>query len=199
MEYKLNELKIMLLNKIKESKISKADRLKLVEYIDNADMVQTKHLLLYGTMTENITPLRERQMEALYESKEVQTKLQELGVIGSTLSSVFGMGLWQTWRFLASQYSDAQKMCGTFKISNDRNACIAKARINFATKRIQLLKQTLPRCDKNSNKEKCQKTIKYQLAKQEAKLEKQREKLDKLVLKGRGYAGEPGQIVTTRS
>jgi hypothetical protein len=54
-------------------------------------------------------------------------------------------------------------------------------------------------CSKSKNPEKCKAMVDKNMAKEKVKLQKQKAKLQALVLKGRGYSGEPGDIVTTRT
>lgn len=179
------------------TKLNKESKNQLFNFIQKEGTdAQVKALLLDGKILINIDEQTEEIINARFASHKT---LSELGAVGGTLASLFTLGAYQAWRTLASQYSDAHKQCGTHKISNDRDACIAKARMNFANKRISMLNKVLSTCGQQKNTDRCKKTILKNIAKETSKLDKQKKKLQKLVMKGRGQTGEPGQIVATRS
>lgn len=99
--------------------------------------------------------------------------------------ALFGQFSWGLWRAISASYDNANKKCGTFTISNTRDACICREKIKRSEKRIKLLRQERNKCiDKDAQqacKDKFDKRIKYE----EENIDKQEEKLKKLEEKDR--------------
>lgn len=187
------ELRLLAAEIIVSSRLSKSSKLQLLNFVkEDASDAQVKALLLDGEVV-----YLDKEAEKIVNARFEQSSLNEAGSIAGTIAS--WTPLFKKWRDLAAIYSDAHVLCGKYKVSNDRDACLAKARINFAKKKIEVLKQARGKCGEKKNPMRCRNIIATELAKQERKLKKQQNKLDKLVMKGRGYAGEPGDIVASRT
>ena len=107
-------------------------------------------------------------------------------------------GVLPVLRALATVFSDAHRQCGTLKISNDRDACLAKARMNYAQKKIQIMKKGMTQCGETKNPDKCKLILAKNIKKEEATYNKQKQKLQKLMLKGRTHGEEPAKMIATR-
>jgi hypothetical protein len=101
----LLEIKMILADRVCESDLSDKDKVKLITYLENANELQTKHLLLNGTMVDHVSEKDAVQINLLFESDAVQKKLQE-----GVLKTVFGMFLlsppgWVVYRGVRAMFS----------------------------------------------------------------------------------------------
>jgi len=175
-----------------ESRASKAAKLKMLNFIkEKASDAQIKNLLMDG----RIYRLDEQAIEIVNDRFAVH-HLNESGVFLQTIAHM--VGILVPWRKLAALFSDAHRQCGIHKISKDRDACLANARLQYALKRIEIIKKAMSQCNKMDNPSMCKATMKAQLAKEQAKAKKQQEKLNKEISKGRTPSSEPAPIVATR-
>lgn len=107
-------------------------------------------------------------------------------------------GILPIWRGLAATFSDAHRQCGLLKVSNDRDACLAKARINYAKKRIEVMTKALGKCGETKNPERCKSLLSKNIQKDKVKLQKEESKLQSLAQKGRAYSQDPAQLVARK-
>lgn len=154
---KLAEIKLLLINKVSESNHSQSDKNKLYEFIGDANEIQTKQLLLFGTMQESINEQQEAIINEMFESDEVQQKLQE-GVV----KTVLGMWLmtpagWALWRLINSTFSKNKRKCGTFAIGKARDLCLLRAKMTKYSKLINLAKKEMGNCGQLKKPEKVEK------------------------------------------
>ena len=114
--------------------------------------------------------------------------ISELGVKGDyVLIAMLSAQGWTAWRKIGSGNDKARKKCGAFKISDQRDACIATNRIKFCKERIALIKKERKKCDEKRNPKKCRKNADDRIDYEEGKIKKYKKRLDKLEKKGRGY------------
>jgi len=184
---KSSDLKIAAGLYIKESKLSKEAKLQLFNFIQHeASDSQIKALLLDGKVV-----YLDEQAEAVVNDRfqAQENELREAGVIGNVLGILmFGPGGWAMWRTIHAAFSQAARKCGVFKISNQRDTCMTKAKIIEARKKIAFLaKSCTPQYSKNV--EKCKKGLPKVLAKEKKKLAKLEAKLSKQERSGKGGPG----------
>jgi len=112
--------------------------------------------------------------------------INELSVIGSRLSiSAFGIIPWAILRAISASYDKASRKCGIFKISNDRDACINKARIERSEKRIKELKDNKDKCNDKLKPDKCKKKVDDRVKYEKDIIKKSEKILAKLKKQGR--------------
>lgn len=185
---------------IVSSKLSKPTKLQLLNFVkEEATLAQVKALLLDG----EIVTLDEEAEKIVNERFKTHPFNSEGGCLAEagTVLGVLGVltGVLPFWRALASTFSDAQRQCGVIKISKDRDACLAKARLNYAKKRIQILQKASSKCGETKSPDNCKKLLASHIAKEQNKASKQAKKLQALTMKGRVSGEEPAKFVTTRA
>lgn len=186
------KLRMLATMTVLESRVSNAAKIKMLKFIkEKATAPQLKSLLMDG----RIYRLDEQAIEIVNDRFAVHP-LNESGVFLQTIAHMTGVLV--PWRKLAALFSDAHRQCGIRKISKDRDACLANARLQYAKKRIEIIKKAMSECNKMDNPSQCKAVMKAQLAKEEAKAKKQQEKLNKEISKGRAPSQEPAPIVATR-
>jgi len=183
-------LKLIAGQKIVESKLPKAAKLQLLEFVQNqASEIQLKSFMLDGAVIKQPDSITEGVIEDRFEASKY---VQEAGVIGNLLGLYFAAPLWIAWRSLGALLSKAKQRCGVIRISQDRDACIIKAKMQMVQKKIELIKKASGDCDKAKNAEKCSESAKNQIYKLNLKIEKYKEKLQKLADAGRNSGDSKG-------
>jgi hypothetical protein len=179
----LMELKIVLINRIRESKMTKDEKMTLAKYLKEANEIQTKHLLLYGTMVERVSPLKEQQIRTMYESKQVQEiliqekekyrefesgikKFIKYGIV-AIAGMPFGVILPLAIHWLYRKATDTcVKKCGG--LSEATPKCKAVCYMNVSKAMVAKLQQQLGQLGKIENEKKrarLEKKIKKEMAK----------------------------------
>ena len=149
--------------------------------------------MLDGEIMTNL----DESAEAIINQRFKDHHLNEAGLLLGILGAL--TGVLPVWRALASVFSDAHKQCGLLKIAKDRDACLAKARLNYANKKIETLKKATSGCSKYRNPERCQKILQAQIAKETLAANKQKDKLQQFAMKGRAAGEEPAKMVAART
>lgn len=169
---KLAELKMILVTKVSESDMSVDDKNTLFKFIESANDLQTKHLLLFGTMTESVTEKKAEQINEMYKSDEIQTRLQE-GVL-KTLFGMFliGPGGWAVYRAIRAAVSEKSKRCGAFAIGRERDVCLMKVKEEEARKMAALLQKEMKNCKEAKNPQKCMEVGKKKIQKYQDRAKK---------------------------
>jgi hypothetical protein len=109
----------------------------------------------------------------------------EAGVAGNVAALyLFGVG-WAAWRAIAASYDKAHKKCGTFRISDTRDACICRVKIKRSKERIELLKKERNKCSSRDDVQKCKDKMDKRIKYEEEIIDEQEEKLKKLEEEGR--------------
>jgi len=166
----------------------------LIDFIkEDATDYQIKAFLMDG----RIYKLDEQAEEIVEDRFMSYSHLNESGMFLQLLAKM--TGILPIWRKLAGVFSDAHRQCGLEKISKDRDACLAKARLGYAMKKIETIKKAMANCKQVSDPKKCQEVMKDQLAKEQAKAKKYQEKLNKEISKGNTPGEDPAPIVATRN
>jgi len=160
-------IKLLCTQMVMESELSNPSKVQLLKFIRfESDESRLKAFLLDG--------------------KNNPETLNELGVVGNILSILAFSSMATSWRIIAAATSDAHRRCGVLRISNQRDSCLAKVRIEDATKRIRILQQSKSGCSKSKDPRSCSETIDLRLSKEQEKLRHNQEKLKNLTAKGRG-------------
>jgi hypothetical protein len=94
---------------------------------------------------------------------------------------------WEMWRRIRGDNDKASKKCGTYKISNQRDACLFTKRIKYCKERIALIKKEKNKCDEKRDPKKCRKNANDRIDYEEDKIKDYEKRLEKLKKKGRGY------------
>ncbi len=166
----------------------------LVNFIkEEATDPQVKAFLMDG----RVYNLDEQAEEIVEDRFMAHSYLNESGMFLQLLAKM--TGILPIWRKLAGMFSDAHQKCGLQKISKDRDACLAKARLGFALKKLEIIKQAMANCKHVGNPDKCQDVMKNQLEKEKAKAKKYQEKLNAEIAKGNTPGEDPAPIVATRN
>jgi hypothetical protein len=166
----LLEIKMILADRVCESDLSDKDKVKLITYLENANELQTKHLLLNGTMVDHVSEKDAVQINLLFESDAVQKKLQE-----GVLKTVFGMFLlsppgWVVYRGVRAMFSKASRKCGALSIGSQRDLCLLRAKVQKFEKLINLVKREMKNCSQAKNPDKCKQSGRDKLEKWESEL-----------------------------
>jgi len=187
------QLRLVAAYKVVTSSASKNVKEHLIKFIkEDASDAQIKALLMDGRVVQ----LDEQAEEIVNDRFEGYPHLNESGMFLQILGKM--VGVLPIWRKLAGIFSDAHRQCGLQKISKDRDACMAKARLGYALKKIEIIKNAMANCDQVNNPKRCKVVMKDQLAKEQARAKKQQEKLNKEISKGNTPGEEPAPIVATR-
>jgi len=189
------QLRLVAGYKVVTSSASNKVKEQLLKFIkEDATDCQIKALLMDG----RIVQLDEQAEEIVNDRFAVSySHLNESGMFLQILAKM--TGILPLWRKLAGLFSDAHRKCGLEKISKDRDACLAKARLGFSLKKIEIIKKAMADCKHVSDPPKCQMVMKDQLEKEKAKAKKYQEKLNKEIAKGNTPGEEPAPIVATRN
>jgi len=138
---KRQDIQLFVANRVMESKMTKLAKLQMLNFIKEATEGQLMALALDGKITsldeqaEQVVKDRFNTNKSLQES--ILNPVQEAGVIGNILGILFFSPLWWGgWRAILAANDKCQEKCGTFAISNSRDACVAKCQ------QQQLAKQT---------------------------------------------------------
>ena len=188
------KLRLVAAFKVLESTRSKSSKVKLLDFItEKASDIQVKSFLMDG----KILKLDEMAEDIVNDRFEGYSHLTESGMFLQILAKM--VGILPAWRKLAGMFSDAHRQCGLEKISKDRDACLANARLNFALKKIEIIKKAMTNCKHMKDPGRCEVTLKQQLEKEKAKAQKYQEKLNQQLAKGNAPGSDPAPIVTTRN
>ena len=124
---------------------------------------------------------KEKNISLLSES------LNEADTVGNIASIMaFGLGGWGLWRAIRAATDKASKKCGTFTISDKRDACIVKARIEDCDRKIKFIENRKRKdCKEKRDPDKCRKSAKELIEKQKDKKKKYKKRLDELKKEGR--------------
>jgi len=118
------------------------------------------------------------------------SEIQEAGVVGNLAAMlVLNPIVWAQWRALFGIFSKAHRQCGVFKVSDERDACLKKARMQMSVKKMQILSKAKAACKKHKNPAKCVKTLDSGMAAEKKKIDKYKVQIQKLTMKGRVGAG----------
>jgi len=91
---------------------------------------------------ELIKNLPDSKIDLLCKRLNLDKYIQEAGVAGNILGFfIFQPYIWVAWRIALAAFSEHQKKCGIFTISNDRDICILQSKIDFTNKKIKILLQ----------------------------------------------------------
>ncbi len=106
---------------------------------------------------------------------------------GASMASIYAFGIipWSIWRTISSIYDKANRQCGTYEISNTRDACICRAQITRSKKRIEALNASKTKCNKKQKVDKCKNAIDKRIYYEKDQIEKNEKKLAKLKKQGR--------------
>lgn len=128
--------------------------------------------------------LIENYLRVLQDSEIVS----ELGIKGNIAAMLFlSPHGWTLWRKVAADNDKASELCGRYKISDQRDACILTKRIELSEKRIKLIKDEKHKCKDKRDEKKCRDRADERIEYEEKKIKKYEKKLEKLEEKGRGY------------
>jgi len=95
--------------------------------------------------------------------------IQEAGIIGNVAGMVlFGPLWWAAFRAVTAALDDCMRKCGTFNISQKRDACIAKCREKAQAKRTGLIKREAGKCSQAKDPAKCRERASVMLSKEHA-------------------------------
>lgn len=126
--------------------------------------------------------------QVLLSESSIDENLNEAGVSGNIAAIIaFGYGGWGLWRAIRAATDKASKKCGIFKISEKRDACILRVRIEDCDRKIKFIKNRKNKdCKDKRDPDKCRKTVKKLIEKEEGKKKEYKQKLEKLRKEGRG-------------
>ncbi len=192
-------LKLLAGSVIYESNLTKSSKKQMLNFIqhENTTDSQLKALLLDGEIC-SIDKQSEEIIKERFKISEYNDIIQEAGVVGNIVGIAItvpmgGPAIWAKWRIINALFSKASRRCGIFRISNQRDACIAKARIDINKKKINLIKAVQSKeCKQAKNPLKCKEKAEKSIIKFKGEISKQNEKLIKLAGKGR-VAKTPGE------
>ena len=190
----MKNLKLFCGKVVIESNLIKSSKLQLLKYIREASETQLKAFLLYGKIV-NVTEKTEEIINEKFKSSIYPDILTELGVVGNIISLAVSpfLGYYAVaWRLIAAAASEAHRRCGVLKISNDRDSCLAKVRIDESNKRISILQKAKSTCSKNKDPKQCVENLTAKMNLEQEKIQQNKEKLKKLTMKGRG-GGKPSK------
>lgn len=183
---KNKELRLFTASIIVDSKLSKAAKLQLLNFIkEEASDVQVKALLLDG----KIVTLDE-QAEEIVNARFKQSSLNEIdpmaivltvGIAGFTV--LISKALWITWRVVKATFSEKAAKCGALTTGVTRKACYAQLDIYKAEQTIKLLNKQISVCSKAKNPKKCIDKTKKIILKLKGDIQKAKQKLQKLTIK----------------
>ena len=158
----MNNLKLFAGQIITKSKLTKESKLQLLKFIQyEATDSQIKAFLMDG----KITKLNEEAEDIVNERFEVHETKQLVNEIdpvtgmvmaGSVLYGlVLGSFAWAAYRAIKSVVSKKARQCGTLSIGMKRKVCLAKLKLEEATKIKNLIIKDMKNCNKQKNPQKC--------------------------------------------
>jgi len=152
------------------------EKISLLEVIDRCNEHQLMSLLLDG----KINPLDSQAkniLEDRFNISKYNLGIQESAILGLAISST----LWFMWRTIQAIKDKAFKVCGTYSISDDRDACVAKVRYLDAKRKIAFYKKLLAQeVPKRTNSEVYRKRVESQIKTEYGIMEDQVAKIDKI-------------------
>jgi len=180
------DLKIAAGSIIAGSKISKAAKLQLLDFIQSE---ATDHQIMALLLDGKVVKLDE-QAEQVVEDRFNNSKLSE-GIAGGIFAIAALQPAWPVWRGILAATSKANRKCGVLRITNQRDVCMAKVRLDETGKKIKLLGGLLKQCSKSGNPKNCKSRIETNIAKLNKKLYNQKAKLIKVQQKMAKRGKEP--------
>ena len=121
--------------------------------------------------------LVEYYLSVLQEDTEVHS---ESSLKSHLAIQLFGVIPWTIWRTIRSMYDKANKDCGTYSITDDREECISKARIKRSEKRLDALRDNRKKCDDKKDPKKCKKDVDDRIDYEKELIDKNKKRLSKL-------------------
>ena len=166
-------LKIMAGTIVIESKLSKAAKLQMINFLEKeATDAQVKALLMDG----KIVALDE-QAEEIVNARFKNHSLNE-----GVFKTLFGMfllspGGWVAYRAIRAAISEKSRRCGAFGIGKVRDICLAKVKALDATKMAGLISREMKNCAQAKNPAKCKAAGQKKIASLQAQAAKYNKKI----------------------
>jgi hypothetical protein len=179
MSYSISTLKIALGISVTENKkLTKEQKVKVLEFIQNGTDSQVQHLALTGEVKKVFTEAEKKQLqEKIESSKLIKEQILTEGPVGSILGMmIFTPFIWAAWRTIAGLVSSKRRKCGMYRISEERDKCIDRVNIFEYQKKIDVINKAAKDCPKNKDPKRCQAKHDYALDKMKAKLKKAEDK-----------------------
>ena len=177
---------------VDSDKISEEVKADLLKSVEEADFYGLMSLVMDGEI-KSLDDEAKITLEQRFDESP-WSGIQEVGVGGNLLAMaallpVGGPIAWAQWRVLFSIFSKAHRQCGVLRVSKDRDACLAKARLQMSQGKLKVMAKVKASCKKHKKPELCAKSIDAQMAKEMKKAEKYKKKLQKFAMKGRVGVG----------
>jgi hypothetical protein len=140
-------LKLLLGEAVMERKqLTKEQKLFMLEFIEKANELQTKHLALTGEVKYKFTEKESSSLLERYSLSEFDVVPQRVRNLRKSYMTQVGAAtgpLWAGYRALRSAFDACTKKCGTFELNTTRRqACMAKCKSDKNTKSATLRKRT---------------------------------------------------------
>jgi len=141
---------------ISESKLSKAARLQLINFVkEEASDAQVKALLMDGKIVQ-LDEQGEEIVNDRFEGTQINEALITEGPVGSIMGMlIFSPLLWAAWRALGGVLSKKRRQCGTFRISTERDKCLERVEIQNIKDKIAIVEKAMRECSKNKDPKAC--------------------------------------------
>lgn len=150
------QLRIIAAAMIVESKLSKASKQQLLNFIkEEATDSQVKALLMDGKIVKLDEQAGEIVNDRFKNHPINETIIQEGG--WKTLAGVFLLGPagWALYRAIRAMVDKKSRQCGIIAIGRERDVCLWKLRAEENQKLAQLINSNLKNCKSSKNPEKC--------------------------------------------
>ncbi len=183
------QLRMMAAQIVVESKLSKAAKIQMLNFIkEDATDAQVKALLLDGKIVQ-----LDEQAEEIVNKRFELSDLNEsvalaVGIVALGISWT-GVG-WLAYRGIKSAFNEKAHRCGTFSVGIKRKSCYAEIEVQRLKKTIELVVKQKVACAKTKDPKKCLEKNKNSVMKLQAKLAKQQQKLQKYAQKNAGKASQ---------
>jgi len=193
------QLRIMAANIVVESKLSKAAKLQMLNFIkEDATDAQIKALLMDGRIVQ-----LDEQAEEIVNERFAASDVSNILVQEGTMKTILGMILlsppgWIIYRSLKAMAAERQRRCGVLAIGKARDACLVAADLEIGKRTIALLKSSVKNCAKSPDPDKCKAKIASEIKKHEAKMAKAKAKLGKYSATNQASAKEKAKKPETK-
>lgn len=170
---------------VTESELPKSTKREMLKYVKEANIYELMNLMAEGKKVTITEDAAKRSVLESFESCPLGAEIKENyengvnlqeGVAKSILGILVSPPLWVAWRTAKGIMSKAQRSCGTYKISNKRDICIAQYKIKSYQEQIKVLEKVKKEAKSDKQKEK----VSQKIESLQNKIDKKQQKIKKL-------------------
>jgi hypothetical protein len=148
------------------------DKKQIIQFLSNLSEKEN--------IDNKINSLSDNQIDIIFENLNCENNLeilQEAGVVGNLMGIVLFGVHWVAWRTALATFSQHQRKCGIFKISNRRDICVLESKIEFTQNKIKILERLLH--DKTTSPQKADR-IKQNITELKNKIEQYKGRIEEI-------------------